>query len=106
MGGVRVRRIARFLPRFGWEPVVLTHPRGPDSVDETAEGVTIEEVQAPDLTEIYRRLRQRTVNSNPRTAAASAQPTSLPIGLTTEINRWLMIPDKQIPWRGAAIRRG
>jgi len=106
MGGVRVRRLARLLPRFGWDPVVLTHTKGADSVDETVSGIHVEEVAALDLTRAYRWIRQRTKSPSPTSASAAKQPMSLPIGLTSEINRWFMIPDKQIPWCHAAVKRG
>ena len=56
MGGVRLRRIARLLPRQGWDAVALTHPseRG---VDWEISGLRLEEVAAPDLTRIYTWLR-------------------------------------------------
>ncbi len=106
MGGVRMRRLARLLPRCGWEPVVLTHTKDASSVDESAEGVRVEEVAAPDLTRAYRRIREWTKRQGSTKGTPAAKPMSLPIGFTSEINRWLMIPDKQIPWRRAAIRRG
>jgi glycosyltransferase involved in cell wall biosynthesis len=104
MGGVRLRRIARLLPRHGWEPVVLTHPRAADSVAGVGQGVRSEEVAAPDLTKAYSRLRQWRRGQPP--ASGSAPLKAKEIGLTREINRWLMVPDKQVPWYGPALRRG
>ena len=105
MGGVRLRRIARLLPRHGWEPVVLTHPIEPSQAPEESGGVRIEAAAAPDLTRVYRRIR----NLGREPAASPdgrADPRALPIGFTTQLNRWLMIPDKQAPWYRAAVRRG
>ncbi len=105
MGGVRLRRIARLLPRHGWEPVVLTHPGEPSPVASAEVGPRLEEVAAPDLTQIYCRLRSL---SRPAAAAAAnrLEPAAKDIGFTSKLNRWLMIPDKQITWRRAALRRG
>ena len=47
MSGVRLRRIARLLPRRGWEPVVLTHPRDQTNRYGPGTGVRFEEVAAP-----------------------------------------------------------
>ena len=103
MGGVRLRRISRLLPRYGWEPVVLTPPRLDDSV-ALPEKVRREEVPALDLTRLYAKLRGA---GRPGSAPANCkEPAAKAIGLTSRINRWLMVPDKQVTWYRAAVRRG
>ena len=102
MGGVRQRRIARLLPRHGWEPVVLTHPYDDTSVRSNDPGVRVEQVAAPDLTQLYARLRGKK-NVTP---VGKPEPKAKEIGLTGTLNRWVMIPDKQAPWFRAAVRRG
>jgi len=105
MGGVRMRRIARLLPKFGWEVVVLTHARNETSVAvQNAPGVRVEEIKATDLASVYRRLRGSQVNMQPE--KGQSRPTAQKIGFTSEINRWLMIPDKIAPWRKPATQRG
>ena len=84
MGGVRLRRIARLLPRHGWEPVVLTHTRQGASLAEPAEGTRLEQVAAPDLARIYARLR-RLGRKRPQPARPAApnrrpRPSALPAG--------------------------
>ena len=106
MGGVRIRRIARLLPRHGWEPVVLTHPRDAGSVPAETADPRVEAVASLDLTRIYERLRRVGRTRPASTAVRQPEPTAKPIGLTSEINRWLMIPDKQMTWYRAAVRRG
>ena len=107
MGGVRQRRIARLLPRHGWDVTVLTHPRDETSVEvPPADGVGVVEVAGMDLAKIYRRLRKPGGPAKAGAAGGAPKPTSLNIGLTSEINRWLMVPDKMRPWRRAAVRRG
>ena len=106
MGGVRLRRIARQLPQHGWEPVVLTHPRDATSVSDMPPEIRIEEAAGPDLTLAYRRIRRTFSRDAGDTPAGQAGPKSQDIGFTTTINRWLMIPDKQITWYRAAVRRG
>lgn len=106
MGGVRARRIARLLPRHGWEPVVLTHPRDASSVPIEATEPRVEEVAALDLTRVYDRLRQVGRTRPASKGASPPEPSSKRTGLTSEINRWLMIPDKQVTWYRAALKRG
>ena len=106
MGGVRLRRIARLLPRHGWEPVVLTHQRDVNSPANPQDGVRLEEVAAPNLTKIFSKVR-RALGEKPVDAPASGgEPKAMAIGLTTTINRWLMIPDKHKLWYSRAVRRG
>lgn len=107
MGGVRLRRIARLLPRYGWEVVVLTHRRDGASVPIREEpGVKIVEVAAADLTRLYQQLRGTNAAAAPQAGTGKLQPTAKKTGLTNVINRWLMIPDKQMPWRRPAVRKG
>lgn len=94
MGAVRQRRIARHLPACGFEPIVMTR-EGPAPAD----GPRRLAVRAPDLAALYRRARR----------AATAAPGATgwkerDIGLTSFLNRWFMIPDKQVPWTGPALR--
>lgn len=106
MGGVRQRRVARLLPKHGWDVTVLTHPGDESSVKvEPTEGMRVIKVAATDLTQLYRKFRPRPAMATV-TTAGKTQPKSLNIGLTSEINRWLMVPDKCRPWRGPAVRRG
>jgi glycosyltransferase involved in cell wall biosynthesis len=106
MGGVRVRRISRLLPRHSWQPVVLTHPRDAQSVPPAANDPEIEEVSSLDLTRVYERLRGLGPRSKSVTPAGGLTPQSKNIRLTSEINRWLMVPDKQMAWYWPAVRRG
>jgi len=104
MGGVRLRRIARLLPRQGWTPVVLTHPLDPASVLEP--GIRREQVGGYDLARIYARLRGFGRRKPESASANRGEPTAKAIGLSSKLNRWLMVPDKQVPWYGPAVRRG
>jgi glycosyltransferase involved in cell wall biosynthesis len=106
MGGVRIRRISRLLSRHGWDPVVLTHPRADTSVAPEKIDPQIEEVASVDLARIYERLRDFGRRSKPAAPSGSVELIAKKIGLTSEINRWLMVPDKQITWYQAALRRG
>lgn len=103
MGGVRQRRIARLLPRHGWEPVVLTRPPDPGSA-ALPEGIRREEVASPDLTQIYSRLRRFGRREVPPQEGGRQQPAAKAIGFTSTLNRWLMIPDKEITWYRRALK--
>jgi glycosyltransferase involved in cell wall biosynthesis len=79
---------------------VLTHPRSEGSVPPEKNDPRVEEVASLDLTRAYERLRGL------RRRSRRTELTAKKIGLTSEINRWLMVPDKQITWYSAALRRG
>jgi glycosyltransferase involved in cell wall biosynthesis len=126
MGSVRLRRLCRLLPQHGWDPIVLTHAGGqpPGSTAALPDGGRLEFVAAPDLGQIYQRFAHpfRPVNPNtpstnapvpkpppqngPAEKTAPAAPAVRDTRLTSQLNRWLMVPDKQRPWLQPAVRRG
>jgi glycosyltransferase involved in cell wall biosynthesis len=105
MGSMRLRRIARHLPEVGWDPWIITHTQGEEQDFWGAAGMRLYPVGAPDLTRLATRFRSRF----PRTyfpPKGSLRPVSKEIRLTAWLNRWLMIPDKQIPWYRPGLRCG
>jgi glycosyltransferase involved in cell wall biosynthesis len=106
MGGVRLRRLARLLPRHGWEPVVLTYPPTTAQAPPAGADVRVEQVAAPDLASLYQRFSRLGRKKAASVPPSQTGPTARAIGLTTWINRWLIIPDKQMTWYRAAVRRG
>ena len=105
MGGVRLRRIAKWLPRHGWEPVVLTGVRDASATWKLDAGVRLEEIPSFDLAQIYQRLRPSPKVTPGKRSEGRAQPVARDIGFTSILNRWVMIPDKLIPWYRPALRR-
>lgn len=95
MGAIRQRRIARLLPRYGWQPTVICSAA---PAAGSGAGVDYIHAPAPDLARWYRRFRKSH-------SSALGQTTS-DFNLTSFINRWFLVPDKQAPWRKAAIRAG
>jgi glycosyltransferase involved in cell wall biosynthesis len=95
-GALRPLKLAKYLPRYGWRPVILT-PRNPDwyyardleLLDDLPAGVEI--VRAPMLRSawIYRLLNPLRVKK-----------------VDGWIRRYLMHPDDQIGWIPFAVRSG
>ena len=83
MGGVRLRRISRLLPRYGWDPVVLTHPRSEGFWPAEKNDPQTEEIASFDLTRAYERLRKVGRPSKPAFAPAAAAPVAKKIGFTS-----------------------
>src|SRR5438067_915683 len=102
MGSHRMLRFVRHLRECEWEPVVLTGKLpGWAHVDDTLldrlpKDLEVHRVGNIDLTTTWRKLFASTPSATP-----SASQTH---GLTTFINRWLMIPDKYFPWISPAAR--
>ena len=105
MGAIRLRRIVKYLPRFGFEPTVLT-ALPPKVVLKEISGTRIERVPAIDLKALYGKLKRGRRSPVVDSAEPVAGYKSTNTRLTTWLNRWLMIPDKQIPWFWPAVKRG
>jgi glycosyltransferase involved in cell wall biosynthesis len=106
MGGVRLRRIARWLPRFGWETVVLTHRIELDANQNLPPGVRLVEAASLDFARLYGSLMSLSGGPSGTDITNAKTPTAQKIGLTSKINRWFMVPDKQVAWYRAAVREG
>ena len=112
MGSHRIVRFVRHLQEFGWEPIVLTGEiRGWTQVDEqllesVPTDVEVRRVGSIDLTGLWQSLHHRASQKQP---SAAIKPTAVPIsaqGLSTFLNRWVMIPDKFFPWIRPAAQVG
>jgi len=95
MGHTRLYRILRHLPAHGWEPTLLAEPCRDGAYRNLLPAGQVAPVPYLDLQHVYARLRRRRPGSS---SAATAKPESRPIGFTTFVNRWLMVPDKQRFW--------
>jgi glycosyltransferase involved in cell wall biosynthesis len=88
-GGVqRTAKFVKYLPEFGWCPVVLT-------VDERCVGLrdrSLEEEVAPHIP-VYR-------------TSALLFPPRFPWRLRNFIGRWLLLVDQQVGWLPFAVRHG
>ena len=96
MGAIRLRRVARYLPDCGYEPIVLTADMGLPMT----KGTTILNAKAMDLTKLYRHWRS---GIQPPPNPVRTVPIKK-ITFTSFLNRWFMIPDKQVTWRRPAIK--
>ncbi len=112
-GGAPINRILKFykyLPEFGWEPIILTVDKGDfPFVDESLEK------QVRKDTAIFR-ARIFSVHSVFQKISPTSKNEFIPYGFTDhttkglkgKISRWVkynFIPDTRILWKGAAIRR-
>lgn len=104
MGPIRLRRIARQLPAAGWQPVVLTSERSARTAAEIPEGMECLRAGGIDLAEVYGRIKRLGRSAPSGGSDASVKlPARRNNKLTSFINRWFMVPDKQITWKRAAV---
>lgn len=110
MGSHRILRFVRHLREFGWEPTVLTGKltTGPQCdpclLEKVPTDINVQRIESADLTELWAKLarRQKSTLSAARNAPAPVKTQ----GMTTFLNRWVMIPDKCFPWIRPAARVG
>jgi len=90
-GGAGVQRtlkFVKFLPEFGWLPVVITvHPRYATVVDPTLDA------EIPDGVQVFR-------------TSTLVLPKQLPWRLRKFVGRWLLVVDDQLGWSPHAISLG
>ena len=110
MGSHRILRFVRHLRDFGWEPVVLTGKltTGPlcdqRLLEKVPADLEVERIDSVDLTELWAKVARRQ-EGTPAIPTGKPAPVKTQ-GLTTFLNRWVMIPDKCFPWIQPAARAG
>lgn len=105
MGAIRARRVARGLVRMGWRVTLLASGSREQAGVRMEEGVRIRTVDALSLEHVYARLRGRPVSGQPTGSVKRRRDVQdYSIGLSSFINKWFLLPDKQAPWCRSAIR--
>lgn len=102
MGGSGVQRITKFckyLPEFGWDPIVLTvDPHGYYAYDETLLA------ELGDIT-VYR-TPSHDVNRFFKKGQTIAMPSEQVRKKWSFLSSWTMIPDSKIGWKKEALEQG
>jgi glycosyltransferase involved in cell wall biosynthesis len=112
-GVQRCLKFIRYLPRFGWEPLVLTVPETADFQvrDETLlgdvpSGLVIRRTRCPEPYGLYRALtRQRGAVSLDVSSQSAAERGPLR-RLLRAARATILIPDGRMAWRPHAVRGG
>src|SRR5579862_4725574 len=111
MGSHRILRFVRHLREFGWEPVVLTGKLTSGAhcdeklLAKLPPDLNVNRIDSTDLTETWAKLMGRQRASVGTATAKQSTPVKTQ-GLTTFLNRWVMIPDKSFPWIRPAAAAG
>jgi glycosyltransferase involved in cell wall biosynthesis len=109
VGAFRAVKLARYLPRFGWRPFVLTplppyyYCIDPTLAGEAGEAVRVVRTESADPFRLFGRLRRKepaSVTDGARSDPVFGRLTRAAKG----INTWLFVPDNSIGWYPFATR--
>lgn len=115
-GGAAVQRALkqlRYLPEFGWEPVVLTvgrdasYPvRDPALEAEVPAGMIVQRTRCPEPHALYRRLTGQRPGADLDLATQSAADSGWRRRLSRAVRATLFVPDARIGWLPFAVPVG
>lgn len=115
-GAIRPSKMAKYLPEFGWTPLVLTATPPAGTADGEGQASPVQVLRAPrrHLAEAYVQLRSamrpsRTSGSGNQSAAVPPTPAvAAPAtgGRRRRIADYVLFPDDRICWVPGAIRLG
>jgi glycosyltransferase involved in cell wall biosynthesis len=104
-GTVRVTKFAKFLPEFGWKPLVLTTPahQSKRSTETNPSQYQVYRVTWPNFTPLFtltRRLFPKHVKQPTSPHYSSFQ------GRSRQLTSWFLLPDELITWIPFAVLSG
>jgi glycosyltransferase involved in cell wall biosynthesis len=112
IGGIRTLRLARHLPAFGWEPLVLTVSENtiaaiPCDISEgELEGVMVFRTANPDIAFRAKRLAGLEVSQTVNAIREQEPGARSRAGIAERASSWLGVPDRFIDWLPFAWRTG
>ena len=104
IGSVRAVKFARYLPDFGWHPVVLAPRRGFYHQDPTLEDGAVE-VERSSSIELSRAARQGLAGRG-GDDLTPLRPQGMLARVQRFARRWLYLPDAQAGWYPFAVQAG
>lgn len=115
-GGAGVQRALKFvkyLPQFGWEPIVLTVENPDSPVDDTSlfkdisEGTKVYKTKSLEPFELYKKLTGKKSDSKiPNDILLNKENGSLKDKLAQWVRLNIFIPDAKIGWKKYAVEKG
>ncbi len=109
-GVQRVLKFAKYLPEFGWEPIILTvengdyHATDESLLKDVPQNLKVHKIKAFSVLDLYKKILGR------KKAISSFELTKSEGGLKFKIIKWiranLFIPDARGGWKRAAVKRG
>ncbi len=110
-GVQRVLKFAKYLPAFGWRPVILTVKRGEyfaldPSLEQEAQGITVYRSGILEPGNLYRKITGMRTEDPIPVGVLEKPPTSLGQKISHAIRRNLFIPDAKIGWYPFGVHLG
>jgi glycosyltransferase involved in cell wall biosynthesis len=115
-GGAGVQRalkFAKYLPEFGWEPVILTVENPDSPVDDTSllndipKGTNVYKTKSLEPFELYKKFTGKKSDSKiPNDVLLNKKNLSLKDRLAQWIRLNLFVPDAKIGWKKYAVKKG
>lgn len=109
-GVQRVLKFAKYLPEFGWEPIILTVENGDyhaidnSLLEDIPKNLKIHKISTFSVLDLYKRI------FGSKKAISSFELTKNEGGLKFKLIKWiranLFIPDARGGWKRAAVRKG
>ena len=109
-GVQRVLKFAKYLPEFGWEPIILTIDKGDyhasdnSLIDDISDSLKVYKVKSFTALDLYKKLK----GNNKK--ISSFELTRKSGGFAFKVIKWiranLFIPDARKGWNRAAIKEG
>lgn len=118
LGGVGTQRavkFARYLPEFGWRPVILSVQGSPypffdpELMAEVPAGLPVYRactVEPEHLHNLLRRCLPRNKSAGPAATSDKLGSGKSPASLAARLERWLFVPDGRVGWLPFAITLG
>ncbi len=110
-GAVRMMKFAKYLPEFGWNPLVLTAPARPPATDAASldNNICVYRAASPSLGPLFalgRRLfPRRTIPQPPKITAVTEKEKTF-LGRSQLLGSWLLVPDQWMLWVPFAVALG
>ncbi len=111
-GVQRVLKFAKYLPQFGWEPVILTVENGnypaidEELLEEIPENIKVYKTKTLEPFALYNRMRGASAQENLDTFTITKTDKSLKEKVGALIRKYLFIPDARLGWRKYAVSKG
>ncbi len=111
-GVQRVLKFAKYLPQFGWQPIILTVKNGeypaldPSLSAEIPAECKVYRSLAPEPNQVYKKLTGMQKNENIPVAVLSEMPSNWKQKLANWMRLNLFIPDAKLGWIPFAVRQG
>lgn len=111
-GVQRVLKFAKYLPYFGWEPVILTVENGEypaidkTLLDEIPDSCTVYKTKTAELSALYKKFTGMKTGDSIPVSTLAQKTTTWKQKLSNYIRLNFFIPDAKIGWIPYAIRKG